>query len=155
MTKFWCSCPAKATQRAPKRSSRRVGKLRLQRGADERTYTSEAEALSSHGGVLPAGTMLVPGRAESATPNAPAGTVWYVLDRVPIVTGQDLRNATTSPNAERPGSYQVNFNLSTAAAARFGPFTEQQSQLPVKGRMAIVLDRQVYCAPELESRIDE
>src|ERR1700678_734652 len=40
------------------------GQLELQRVADERTYTSEAEALSSHGGVLPAGTMLVPGRAE-------------------------------------------------------------------------------------------
>jgi preprotein translocase subunit SecD len=71
------------------------------------------------------------------------------------VTGQDLRNASTSPNSERPGSYQVNFNLSTAAAARFGPFTEQQSQLPVKGRMAIVLDHQVYSAPEIEGRIDD
>jgi preprotein translocase subunit SecD len=131
------------------------GQLELQRVADERTYTSEADALSSHGGVLPAGTMLAPGRAESSTPNTAGTTVWYVLDRVPIVTGQDLRNATTSPNSERPGSYQVNFNLSTAAAARFGPFTEQQSQLPVKGRMAIVLDHQVYSAPEIEGRIDD
>ncbi len=131
------------------------GQLELQRVADERTYTSEADALSSHGGVLPAGTMLAPGRAENSTPNAAGTTVWYVLDRVPIVTGQDLRNATTSPNSERPGSYQVNFNLSTAAAARFGPFTEHESQLPVKGRMAIVLDHQVYSAPEIEGRIDD
>jgi preprotein translocase subunit SecD len=131
------------------------GQLELQRVADERTYTSEAEALSSHGGVLPPGTMLVPGRAESATPGAPVTTVWYVLDRIPIVTGQDLRSATTSPNPERPGSYQVNFTLSTAAAARFGPFTEEQSRLPVKGRMAIVLDHQVYSAPEIEGRIDD
>jgi len=48
------------------------GQLELQRVADERTYTSEADALSNHGGVLPPGTMLVPGRSESAAPNTPS-----------------------------------------------------------------------------------
>ena len=94
------------------------GQLELQRVADERTYTSEADALSSHGGVLPAGTMLAPGRAESSTPNTAGTTVWYVLDRVPIVTGQDLRTPPPARIPSVPGQYQVNFNLSTAAAAR-------------------------------------
>jgi preprotein translocase subunit SecD len=49
----------------------------------------------------------------------------------------------------------VRFQLSTSAATRFGPFTEAQSQLSPKGRMAIVLDHQVYSAPVVNSRIDD
>ena len=131
------------------------GQLELQRVADPQEYPSQEAALGAHGGVLPAGTILVAGRSENTGNGQPAGQVWYVLDRIPIVTGQDLKSASVSPNTDRPGSYQVNFTLSTAAAARFGPFTEQQASLPVKGRMAIVLDHQVYSAPVIESRIDD
>lgn len=131
------------------------GQLELQRVADPQEYPSQAEALAAHGGVLPPGTLLVPGKPEAAGNGQTGGQVWYLLDRTPIVTGQDLRSATTSPNSDQPGQYQVNFTLSTAAAARFGPFTEQQASLPVKGRMAIVLDHQVYSAPVIESRIDD
>jgi preprotein translocase subunit SecD len=126
------------------------GQLQLQRVADDRTYASEVEALAAHGGVLPPGTELVPGRAES-TGSQPAGQVWYLLDRIPIVTGQDLRSANPGPSSNYPGQYEVRFNLSTAAASRFGPFTEAN----IGRRMAIVLDHQAYSAPVINGRIDD
>ena len=128
----------------------RGGQLALQRVADEQTYPSEAAALAAHGGILPPGSIIVPGKAESAAPGQPQ-QVFYILDRLPIVTGQDVRNATAQPSTENPGYYEVNFHLSTAAAARFGPFTEAN----IGRRMAIVLERQVTSAPVIQNRIED
>jgi preprotein translocase subunit SecD len=127
------------------------GQLALNRVADEQTYPSEIAALGAHGGVLPPGTEIVPGRSESNVPGQAPLQVFYVLDRAPIVTGQDLRDATTSPSSSFPGQYQVDFKLSTAAAARFGPFTEAN----IGRRMAIVLDHKVYTAPSINSKIED
>src|SRR5207245_335905 len=65
--------------------------------------------------------------------------------------GRDLRNASAIPSTDNPGSYEVNFTLSTDAARRFGPFTEQNVGRP----MAIVLDRKVESAPVIQSRIED
>ena len=121
--------------------------LRLVRG--DTTYNSEAEARAA-AVVLPPGTELVRGRSE-ATSGQFASEVWYVLDRVPVVTGRDLRSATASRSTDSPGNYQVNFNLSAEAARRFGPFTEAN----VGRQMAIVLDRRVQSAPIINSRIED
>jgi preprotein translocase subunit SecD len=128
------------------------GQLSLVRVADG-PFASETEALSKYGGVLPAGTVVVPGKPESAGAGQPSGQVYYLLDRSPIVTGQDLRDASASPSTDNPGEYEVDFKLSNAAAARFGPFTEQQAA--IGGRMAVVLDHQVYEAAVIKSRIDD
>ena len=106
--------------------------------ADEQTYPSEAAALAAHGGVLPPGTMIVPGKADAATGQPSSRSITFST-RAPIVTGQDLRRAPTpQPSTNNPGQYEVDFHLSTAAAARFGPFTEAN----IGHRMAIVLDNQ-------------
>src|SRR5215470_12912000 len=129
------------------------GQLELRLVEDPRTYSSQTEALTAHGGILPAGTELLPddprGRAGS---NLPAGTeVWYLVDRAPVVTGRDLRNATESRSTNNPGQWQVNFTLSTDAASRFGPFTESH-----RGQqLAIVLEHKVYSAPNINGRIDD
>jgi preprotein translocase subunit SecD len=128
------------------------GQLQLVRVADG-PFGSEAEALAKYGGVLPAGTVLVSGKPQSAPAGQPSQQVYYLLDRSPVVTGQDLRDASASPSTDNPGEYEVEFKLSNAAAARFGPFTEQQAA--VGGRMAVVLDHQVYEAATIKSRIDD
>jgi preprotein translocase subunit SecD len=128
------------------------GQLQLVRVADG-PYASAAEALAQHGGVLPAGTTIVPGKNESVAAGQTGGQVFYILDRSPIVTGQDLRSADANQSTEYPGQYEVDFKLSTAAAARFGPFTEAQAA--IGGRMAVVLDRQVYEAATIQSRIED
>jgi preprotein translocase subunit SecD len=123
------------------------GQLELRRVADVTPYPSEAAALAAHGGVLPPGTEIVP--VKSTDPTVPAGV--YVVDRTPIVTGRDLRSATPQLSTETPGSYEVAFSLSTEAARRFGPFTEQNIGRP----MAIMLDKRVESAPVIQSRIDD
>ncbi len=129
------------------------GQLELKLVQDPTPYPSEAAALAQHGGILPAGTELLKGSAESRNPQNPTdtGENWYIVDRLPAVTGHDLRSATESRNTEMPGQWQINFTLSAEAARRFGPFTEQN-----RGRqMAIVLDHQVYSAPTIQSRIED
>ena len=129
------------------------GQLELRLVEDPRSYSSQSEALTAHGGILPPGTELMPGRSETRTASgAPEqGEVWYVVSRAPIVTGRDLRNATESRNTNNPGQWQVNFVLSSEAARRFGPFTETN-----KGKqLAIVLEHRVYSAPVINGRIDD
>jgi len=126
------------------------GQLELKLVEDPTPYQSEAAALAQHGGVLPAGTEIVEGRLDSRNAQN-AGEVWYILSRTPAVTGRDLRTAIETRNAEMPGQWQINFTLSAEGARRFGPFTEQN-----KGRqMAIVLEKKVFSAPTIESRIED
>ena len=129
------------------------GQLELRLVEDPVPYASQAEALSRHGGVLPAGTEIVPGRSEARNPSGGVESAesWYVLTRLVVVSGRDLRSAVETRNTNNPGMWQVNFALSPEAARRFGPFTEQN-----KGRqMAIVLDHRVYSAPVINGRIDD
>lgn len=126
------------------------GQLELNRVADDQTYPSEDAARAAHGGVLPPGTEIVSGQSEAGA-GQPQQQVYYILDRAPIVTGADLRSANPTPSTNYPGQYQVDFTLSTTAAARFGPFTEAN----VGHRMAIVLDHKVYSAPVINSRIED
>jgi preprotein translocase subunit SecD len=109
--------------------------------------------LSRHGGVLPPGTELLAGRADTRTASgaAPAGEGWYIVSRSVIVTGRDLRSATENRNTNNPGQWVVDFTLSADAARRFGPFTQQN----IGRQMPIVLDHKVYSAPSINGRIDD
>jgi preprotein translocase subunit SecD len=142
--------PGEADPTRAKSVIQATGQLGLNLVVDDQTYPSEAAALGAKGGVLPPGTEIVPGKA-SAAPGQPAQQVYYILNRAPIVTGQDLRSENISPSSNNPGQYQVDFKLSTAAAARFGPFTETN----LGRRMAIVLNHQVFSAPTINGRIDD
>jgi len=129
------------------------GQLELRLVEDPAVFTSETEALSRHGGVLPPGTELVPGRPEtrSSSGTPPSGEGWYILSRSAVVTGRDLRSATENRNTNNPGQWVVDFTLSGDAAHRFGPFTQQN----ISRQMAIVLDHRVYSAPTINGRIDD
>src|SRR5271168_4892685 len=129
------------------------GQLELKLVEDPVVYTSETDALSRHGGLLPAGTELVPGRPETrtATGAPPEGEGWYILTRSAVVTGRDLRSAVENRNTNNPGQWVVDFTLSGDAARRFGPFTQQN----LGRQMAIVLDHRVYSAPTINGRIDD
>src|SRR5271155_5284297 len=87
------------------------GQLELKLVEDPVIYTSQLDALQKHGGVLPAGTELVPGDAPSRSVSGAqdAGESWYLLTRAPVITGRDLRTAQENRSPNNPGMYQVSF----------------------------------------------
>ena len=123
------------------------GQLELRGVVDPNPYPSDTTALAAHGGVLPAGSELLPSKDVDASGQAEV----YVVQRTPIITGRDLRSATALPSTDNPGAFEVSFTLSTEAARRFGPFTEENIGRP----MAIVLDHKVQTAPVIQSRIED
>jgi preprotein translocase subunit SecD len=127
------------------------GQLELRLAVDPNPYPSEAAAQAAHNGVLPPNTELLPGKAP-AGPSGEGSEVWYLVDRVPIVTGRDLRSVDPERNPNKPPFFEVAFHLSTDGAHRFGPFTEAN----IGRLMPIVLDHHVQSNPPvINGRIDD
>ncbi len=127
------------------------GQLEIRRVVDERPYSSETEALSQHGGVLPPDAELVPGKSAPGQGGQPGLESWWLLDRRPIVAGGDLRSARENRSTENIGFWEVGFNLSAEAGRRFGAFTEANLERP----MAIVLDHRVFEVATIKARIED
>jgi len=127
------------------------GQLELHLVLDSTPYPSEAAAMAAHGGVLPPNSQLVQGKSSASSAGQPSPVSWYVVDRVPVVTGRDLRSATAVRSTKNIGFYDVDFQLSTDAGRRFGPFTEQN----IGKQLGIVLEHRLQTAPTINGRIDD
>ena len=127
------------------------GQLELHLVLDTTPYSSEAAALAAHGGVLPPNAQLVQGKSSPSASGQPAVESWYLIDRVPVVTGRDLRSATAVRSTKNVGFFDVDFTLSTEAGRRFGPFTEQN----IGKELGIVLEHRLQTAPVINGRIDD
>ena len=127
------------------------GQLELHLVLDSTPYPSEAAAMAAHGGVLPPNSQLVQGKSSASSTGQPSPVSWYVVDRVPVVTGRDLRSATAVRSTKNIGFYDVDFTLSTDAGRRFGPFTEQN----IGKQLGIVLEHRLQTAPTINGRIDD
>ena len=126
------------------------GQLELHLVLDTQPYPSEAAALAAHGGVLPPNAQIIQGKSTAAAGQSAADS-WYVIDRVPVVTGRDLRSATAVRSTKNVGFFDVDFQLSTEAGRRFGPFTEQN----IGKQLGIVLEHRLQTAPVINGRIDD
>jgi preprotein translocase subunit SecD len=111
-------------------------------------FPDEASARQAYGGNLPPDLQILPGQAEGARSAGAPGTVYYVVRRVPAVTGRDLRNAR--PSLDENNRPAVQFTLNAEGGRTFGMFT----QANVGRQLAIVLDNRVYSAPRIETRIE-
>jgi preprotein translocase subunit SecD len=127
------------------------GQLELHLVLDSTPYSSEAAAMAAHGGVLPPNSQLLQGKSSASSAGQPSPVSWYVVDRVPVVTGRDLRSATAVRSTKNIGFYDVDFTLSTDAGRRFGPFTEQN----IGKQLGIVLEHRLQTAPTINGRIDD
>src|SRR5437879_3235403 len=98
--------------------------------------------MAKHGGVLPLNTKLARSPARGGN-----GESWYLVSRLPVVTGRDLRNARAGQDEFR--KWEASFTLSQDGAKRFARFTEAN----IGNRLAVVLDNEIRSVATIQSRI--
>ena len=96
-------------------------------------YPSQDAALQDHGGVLPEDSILMPGHSAPGS----SEEAWYLVSRVPAVSGKDLRDAQAS--RDQNGQPSVSFTLTNEGGQRFYSFTSAH----VNDSLAVVLDKKV------------
>ena len=109
----------------------------------EGPFPSQEAALAQKGGVLPLNTRLV-----KSIPRG-RGDEWYIVSRVSVISGRDMRNARASQGDLR--RWETSFTLSPDAGKKFGKFTEAN----IGNKLAVVLDNQVVSVATIESRIED
>src|SRR5688572_15609428 len=111
-------------------------------------YPSQEAAQQAVNNNLPPDQMIVSGAADlAATGGGTPSTQYYIVRRVPAVSGRDLRNAR--PTLDENNLPAVSFSLNQDGARKFGDFT----QANVGRQLAIILDSRVFSAPTIETRI--
>jgi preprotein translocase subunit SecD len=111
----------------------------------ERGPASTKEELMTNGAVPP-DQEVIPGVSEASGQSA---VVYYLVRKVPVVTGRDLRNAR--PSLDENNRPAVSFSLKPEGAVKFGNFTGSS----IGRNLAIVLDKRVMSAPVIEGRITD
>jgi preprotein translocase subunit SecD len=112
-------------------------------------YSSRQQGLQAHNGILPPGTELVESVERPEGAPASQANEWYLVSRVPAITGRDLRNAR--PGRDENNRPEVDFTLSADGARRFGEFTESN----IGNALAVVLDGKIQSVATIQSRITD
>ena len=107
------------------------------------------EAVTQAFPALPPDSEILPGRQEGAGTAGTAGTAYYLVKKVSVVSGNDLRNA--APSLDEFNRPAVSFTLKQDAAARFGNFTQSN----IGRLLGIVLDGRVMSYATIQSRITD
>ncbi|MEM1431212.1 MAG: protein translocase subunit SecD [Pseudomonadota bacterium] len=87
------------------------------------------------------------GSGEIVLPSLDEPGAFYVLERRPVVTGEELTDA--QPSFDQNGSPAVNFRFNPQGARKFGDYTLENIGSP----FAIVLDGEVISAPVIQDHI--
>ncbi|MBK7703290.1 MAG: protein translocase subunit SecD [bacterium] len=88
---------------------------------------------------------------DERSPFGQPGVFLFLLDRTPSLTGDRLTTATSKPDPEKPGMFQVNFSLDRRGSRIFGETTGAN-----EGRfLAISLDGKVKSAPQIITKITD
>ncbi|WP_434621998.1 protein translocase subunit SecD [Tabrizicola sp. M-4] len=88
-----------------------------------------------------------PGAGNISLPSLDEEGVWYTVEEVPVVSGDDLTNA--KGDFDQNGRPAVAFQFDARGARAFGDYTAQNIGAP----FAIVLDGKVISAPVIQSHI--
>lgn len=87
------------------------------------------------------------GSGNEILPDANTQGIYYILDQVPVVSGDELTDAR--PETDQNGYPAVGFRFNPTGARAFGDFTQNHIGEP----FAIVLDGKVISAPVIQSHI--
>ncbi len=88
-----------------------------------------------------------PGAGQEILPDANDKSTFYILDTLPVVTGDELTDAR--PETDQNGMPSVGFRFNSAGARAFGDYTANHIGEP----FAIVLDGKVISAPVIQTHI--
>lgn len=88
-----------------------------------------------------------PGVGNKIVPAQTEKGVYYTIESVPVVTGEDLVDA--QPSFDQNGRPAVSFRFNTSGARKFGDYTRDNIGSP----FAIVLDNEVISAPVIQAHI--
>jgi preprotein translocase subunit SecD len=124
-----------------------AAQLKIVEVKDRNSWKSREEALAAKGGILPLGTELVNWPAGAG--NGSGG--WYLLNRSPVITGPDMRNARAGTDPDSPGRWECSFTLSPDGGRKFGNFTGAN----IGNQLAVVLDNQIVSVATIQSKIDD
>lgn len=76
---------------------------------------------------------------------------YQIVEKLPIVSGIDLRNAQARQGQGLAGSYEIDFELKPAAAEKFQQWTTRN----IGNYLAIVLDNEIKTAPVIKGAISD
>lgn len=112
-------------------------------------FKTEEEAKASLGPTVPSDREIL---RINERRGSGSGTIdgYYIVERTPIVSGADLRDARGVP-AQQGFGWQVAFNLKPAGAERFGAWTEKN----IGNLLAIVLNDVIKSAPSIKDKISD
>ena len=112
-------------------------------------FLSRSQAISSNGGILPPNSEVLSERTRDVSGRSIRQ--WYVLNRTPVVTGRDLRNAQAGRDPQTQ-QWETSFTLSREAGVRFGDFTGPRAG---QGRLSVVLDNRIIKVATIQDRIQD
>jgi preprotein translocase subunit SecD len=111
-------------------------------------HPSEEAARQSLGGTVPPDKEIVPARERRRDPTAPA-VQYYVVEKTPVITGDDLRNAQAVPSQAGGSVYEILFSLRPSGAERFYSTTSAN----IGKNLAIILNDEIKSAPVIRDAI--
>jgi preprotein translocase subunit SecD len=111
----------------------------------EGPWKTKEEALAAKSGILQIGTQLL------EWPNGTNGSSWYLVSSTPVITGQDVRSARPSTDADSPGRWECEFTLSQDGGRKFERFTSSN----IGNQLAVVLDNQIRSVATIQSTITD
>ena len=88
-----------------------------------------------------------PGPGNILVPDAEQEGLYYILERTPVVTGEELVDA--QPSFDQNGRPAVSFRFDATGGRKFGVYTAENIGKP----FAIVLDNKVISAPVIQAHI--
>jgi len=109
------------------------------------SFSSKEDALAKLGGIMPLNEKLV-----QAKPRAGAqGQEWYLVNKIPVITGRDMRNARAGQDDVR--KWQTSFTLSPDGGKKFGRYTGDH----VNDKLAVILDNQIVSVATINEKIED
>jgi preprotein translocase subunit SecD len=94
---------------------------------------------------------VVPYHERAGAEGGSSSDGWVVVEKTPVITGLDLRNAEASSGQYGGENWQINFQLTPGGSQRFGDWTGAH----VKDYMAVVLNDQAKSVASIESKITD